>query len=143
VVLKTCNPGSRDFQDQVLASTGRPLYESIGGLLHELGEPLIGESGYSSIGAVIGATFPEEGRKLRALMPHALILVPGYGAQGGSAESAAACFNDDGLGAVVSSSRGITYKFSSPDLPCHEFVATVRENTLRMIDDVTAALRTS
>jgi orotidine-5'-phosphate decarboxylase len=143
VVLKTSNPGSRDFQDQPLAATGRPLYESIAAIVHELGNPLIGESGYSSIGAVIGATFPEEGRRLRILMPQAIILVPGYGAQGGSAESAAASFNDDGLGAVVSSSRGITYKYSSPDLPCHAFVAAVRENTLRMIEDINRALRIS
>jgi len=143
VVLKTSNPGSRDFQDQPVAATGRPLYESIAATISELGTTLVGESGYSSIGAVIGATFPEDGRKLRALMPRALILVPGYGAQGGSAGSAAACFNDDGLGAVVSSSRGITYKYSSPDLPCHSFVAAVRENTLRMIDDITTALRIS
>jgi orotidine-5'-phosphate decarboxylase len=143
VVLKTSNPGSRDFQDQLLAATGRPLYESIAATVHELGSALVGDSGYSSIGAVIGATFPEEGRTLRTLMPRALILVPGYGAQGGSAESAAACFNEDGLGAVVSSSRGITYKYSSPDLPCHSFVAAIRENTLRMIDDITTALKAS
>ena len=143
VVLKTSNPGSRDFQDQPVGATGRPLYELIAATVDELGSALAGESGYSSIGAVIGATFPEDGRKLRALMPRAIILVPGYGAQGGSAESAAACFNDDGLGAVVSSSRGITYKYSSPDSPCHAFVAAVRENTLRMIDDITKALKTS
>jgi orotidine-5'-phosphate decarboxylase len=143
VVLKTSNPGSRDFQDQPLVATGGPLYESIGATVDELGLALVGESGYSSIGAVIGATFPEEGRKLRTLMPRALILVPGYGAQGGSAESAAACFNDDGLGAVVSSSRGITYKYSAPDVACHAFVAAVRENTLRMIDDINRALRIS
>jgi orotidine-5'-phosphate decarboxylase len=143
VVLKTSNPGSRDFQDQILAATGRTLYESIAGMIRELGDQMIGESGYSSIGAVIGATFPDDGRKLRALMPHAIILVPGYGAQGGSAESAAACFNDDGLGAVVSSSRGITYRYSPPDLPCREFVAAIRENTLRMIDEITAALKVS
>jgi orotidine-5'-phosphate decarboxylase len=143
VVLKTSNSGSRDFQDQPVASTGRPLYESIAATVDDLGRALAGESGYSSIGAVIGATFPEDGRKLRALMPRAIILVPGYGAQGGSAESAAACFNDDGLGAVVSSSRGITYRYASPDLRCHSFVAAVRENTLRMIDDITAALKIS
>jgi|SRR5579864_7195179 len=143
VVLKTSNAGSRDFQDQPVAATGRPLYESIAATVNALGGALVGESGYSSIGAVIGATFPEEGRRLRTLMPQAIILVPGYGAQGGSAESAAACFKDDGLGAVVSSSRGITYKYSSPDLPCHSFVAEVRENTLRMIDDITTALRIS
>src|ERR1700674_4785962 len=103
VVLKTSNPGSKDFEDQRLAETGRPLYEKIGGALNEMGRELVGESGYSSIGAVIGATFPEEGRRLRELMPRALILVPGFGAQGGSARAAAECFNDDGLGAVVSS----------------------------------------
>ena len=143
VVLKTSNSGSRDFQDQPLVATGKPLYESIAATVHELGGVLVGESGYSSVGAVIGATFPEEGRKLRRLMPSALILVPGYGAQGGSAESAAACFNNDGLGAVVSSSRGITYKYSSPDLPCQAFMGAVRENTLRMIDEITSALKTS
>jgi orotidine-5'-phosphate decarboxylase len=143
VVLKTSNPGSSDFQDQPLATTGRPLYESIAATVHELGSALVGDSGYSSIGAVIGATFPEEGRKLRTLLPRAVILVPGYGAQGGSAESAAACFNEDGLGAVVSSSRGITYKYSSPDIACHAFVAALRENTLRMIDDISRALRIS
>lgn len=143
VVLKTSNPGSRDFQDQIVAATGRPLYGSIAAMVNELGQGLKGESGYSPIGAVIGATFPEEGRKLRALMPNALILVPGYGAQGGSAESAAACFNRDGLGAVVSSSRGITYRYPSADLPCQLYINSVRENTLRMIEDITAALRIS
>ena len=143
VVLKTSNPGSRDFQDQPVAGSGRPLYESVAATVNELGEALTGESGYSSIGAVIGATFPEEGRKLRALMPKALILVPGYGAQGGSAKSAAACFNEDGLGALVSSSRGITYRYPSPGVPCQAYINAVRENTLRMIEDITTALTSS
>src|ERR1700686_4682931 len=143
VVLKTSNPGSRDFQDQPVTATGRPLYESIAATVDELGPALVGESGYSSIGAVIGATFPEDGRKLRALMPQALILVPGYGAQGGSAESAAACFNADGLGAVVSSSRGITYAYSSPDISREAFARTVRENTQKMIYEITSALKPS
>lgn len=139
VVLKTSNPGSKDFEDQTLAETGRPLYEKIAGVLNELGDPLIGESGYSSIGAVIGATFPEEGRRLRALMPKALILVPGYGAQGGSARAAAECFNEDGLGAIVNSSRGITYAFGETGISRDGFVRAVRENTRRMIDEVNAA----
>src|SRR5580700_498210 len=122
VVLKTSNPGSKDFEDQPLESTGRPLYEKIGGVLNELGDELVGESGYSSVGAVIGATFPDEGRRLRSLMPKAMILVPGYGAQGGSAEAAAECFNEDGLGAIVSSSRGITYGFSDPNISRDAFV---------------------
>jgi orotidine-5'-phosphate decarboxylase len=143
VVLKTSNPGSRDFQDQRLETTGRPLYESIASALHELGEELVGESGYSSIGAVIGATFPEEGRRLRELMPRAPILVPGYGAQGGSAQAAAECFNDDGLGAIVSSSRGATYAFGDPNISRDAFVRAVREKTERMIADVNAAVKTA
>jgi orotidine-5'-phosphate decarboxylase len=142
VVLKTSNPGSKDFEDQPLESTGRPLYEKIAGVLNELGRELTGESGYSSIGAVIGATFPEEGRRLRQLMPKAPILVPGYGAQGGSAKAAAECFNEDGLGAIVSSSRGITYAFSDPNISRDAFVQLVREKTLRMIDEVNAAVKT-
>jgi orotidine-5'-phosphate decarboxylase len=140
VVLKTSNPGSKDFEDQPLESTGRPLYEKIAGVLNELGRELTGESGYSSIGAVIGATFPEEGRRLRQLMPKAPILVPGYGAQGGSAKAAAECFNEDGLGAIVSSSRGITYAFSDPNISRDAFVRLVREKTLRMIGEVNAAI---
>jgi orotidine-5'-phosphate decarboxylase len=141
VILKTSNPGSKDFEDQPLEATGRPLYEKIGGVLNELGEDLVGASGYSSIGAVIGATFPEEGRRLRALMPKALILVPGYGAQGGSANAAAECFNEDGLGAIVNSSRGITYAFGDPDISREAFMRSVRENTLRMIEEVNAAVK--
>jgi orotidine-5'-phosphate decarboxylase len=140
VILKTSNPGSKDFEDQPLESTGRPLYEKIAGVINELGDGLTGESGYSSIGAVIGATFPEEGRRLRALMPRALILVPGYGAQGGSAKAAAECFNDDGLGAIVNSSRGITYKFGDPAISRDAFVRSVRENTQRMIEEINSAV---
>jgi orotidine-5'-phosphate decarboxylase len=139
-ILKTSNPGSRDFEDQPLESTGRPLYEKIAGALNELGEGLVGASGYSSMGAVIGATFPEEGRRLRELMPKALILVPGYGTQGGSAKAAAECFNDDGLGAIVNSSRGITYAFADPDISRDAFVRSVREKTLRMIEDINRAV---
>jgi orotidine-5'-phosphate decarboxylase len=139
-VLKTSNPGSKDFEDQPLEATGRPLYEKIAGALNELGRDLVGESGYSSIGAVIGATFPEEGRRLRELMPKALILVPGYGAQGGSAKAAAECFNADGLGAIVSSSRGATYSFGDPAISRDSLVRSVREYTRRMIDDINAAV---
>jgi orotidine-5'-phosphate decarboxylase len=139
VVLKTSNPGSRDFQDQPLEGTGRPLYETIARVINELGKDLVGESGYSSIGAVVGATFPEDGRKLRALMPRAIILVPGYGAQGGSAQSAAACFDEYGLGALVSSSRGTTYSYSGPDISRAAYTQTVRENMQRMIEDIRKA----
>jgi orotidine-5'-phosphate decarboxylase len=143
VVLKTSNPGSRDYQDQVLQSTGRPLYETIAQTIRELGEGLVGKSGYSSIGAVIGATFPEDASRLRALLPQAFILVTGYGAQGASSQGAAACFNTDGLGAIVNSSRGITYSFGNENASKETFVKSVRENTLRMRDEITAAARGS
>lgn len=139
VVLKTSNPGSRDFQDQTLEDSGRPLYESIAAIIEDLGKEMIGASGYSSIGAVVGATFPEDGRRLRELMPHAIILVPGYGAQGGSAQSAAACFHENGLGAVVSSSRGITYAHTDPGISRAAFVQMVRDNTRRMVDEIVKA----
>jgi orotidine-5'-phosphate decarboxylase len=139
-VLKTSNEGSKDFEDQPLEATGRPLYEKIADALNELGAGLVGATGYSSVGAVIGATFPEEGRRLRALMPKALILVPGFGTQGGSAKAAAECFNEDGLGAIVNSSRGITYAFGNPDISRDAFVRSVRENTRRMIDEINSAV---
>ncbi len=143
IVLKTSNPGSRDYQDQALQETGRPLYETIAESIRDFGEPLIGESGYSSIGAVIGATFPEDARRLRALLPRAFILVTGYGAQGASSRGAAACFNADGLGAIVNSSRGITYSFGNESVTKELFVQSVRENTLRMRDEIAAALVSS
>jgi orotidine-5'-phosphate decarboxylase len=141
VVLKTSNPGSKDFQDLELRATGRPLYEKIAEAIQELGEPLTGESGYSSIGAVVGATFPDDARRLRALLPSAFILVTGYGSQGACGRDAAVCFNSDGMGAIVSSSRGITYSYPHIDLAPEIFTDCVRENTLRMIDDVTSALK--
>jgi orotidine-5'-phosphate decarboxylase len=139
IVLKTSNPGSRDYQDQALQDTRRPLYETIAETVHEFAEGLMGESGYSSVGAVIGATFPEDASRLRALLPRAIILVTGYGAQGASSRGAAACFRADGLGAIVNSSRGITYAFGNEDVTKELFVKSVRENTLRMRDDIAAA----
>lgn len=140
IVLKTSNPGSRDYQDQALQSTGRPLYETIAQTICDFGEGLVGASGYSSIGAVIGATFPEDAGRLRALLPRAFILVTGYGAQGASSRGAAACFNPDGRGAIVNSSRGITYSFGNENVSKATFVKSVRENTLRMRDEIAAAL---
>ncbi len=145
VVLKTSNEGSRDYQDQVLQATGRSLYESVAAMVNELGKPLMGGSDYSSVGAVVGATFPDDARRLRSLMPQAFILVTGYGAQGASGRNAAICFNADGLGAIVSSSRAITYAYADEDVDSGSFAKCVRENMLRMIDDimnaVTAAAR--
>lgn len=104
ILVKTSNPSSGEFQDQLTG--GRPLYELVGQKVAEWGELHMGNS-YSYIGAVVGATYPEMGRILRGLMPKTFILVPGYGAQGGKAEDLRPYFNKDGLGAIVSSSRGI------------------------------------
>ena len=104
VLVKTSNPSSGEFQDQLV--NGRPLYELVGEKVAEWGDGFMGDS-YSYVGAVVGATYPEMGKILRKIMPKAYILVPGYGAQGGQGKDLVHFFNEDGLGAIVNSSRGI------------------------------------
>lgn len=104
ILVKTSNPSSGEFQDQLI--DGRPLYELVGEKVAEWGETCMGD-GYSNIGAVVGATYPEMGKALRKIMPKTFILVPGYGAQGGKGKDLVHFFNEDGLGAIVNSSRGI------------------------------------
>lgn len=104
VLVKTSNPSSGEFQDRLI--DGRPLYEHVGEKVARWGEEHMGDS-YSYIGAVVGATYPEMGKILRRLMPKTFILVPGYGAQGGTGKDLVHFFNSDGLGAIVNSSRGI------------------------------------
>ena len=107
ILVKTSNPSSGEFQDQRLADGDmRPLYEQVGEKVACWGETHMG-SEYSYVGAVVGATYPEQGKILRKIMPKAFILVPGYGAQGGKGADLVHFFNDDGLGAIVNSSRGI------------------------------------
>jgi len=107
ILVRTSNPSAGEFQD--LAQDGMKVYETVAEKVNEWGRALVGESGYSSIGAVVGATYPEEAAELRSRMPGAYFLVPGYGAQGGSADDVAPCFNADGLGAVVNASRAIIF----------------------------------
>ncbi len=104
ILVKTSNPSSGEFQDQLV--NGRPLYELVGEKVAEWSEEHMGDT-YSYIGAVVGATYPEMGAALRKLMPKTFILVPGYGAQGGQGKDLVNFFNEDGLGAIVNSSRGI------------------------------------
>ena len=104
VLVKTSNPSSGEFQDQKV--DGRPLYELVADKVNEWGQMSM-DGEYSNVGAVVGATYPEQGAILRKKMKRTYILVPGYGAQGGKAEDLAAFFNKDGLGAIVNSSRGI------------------------------------
>jgi orotidine-5'-phosphate decarboxylase len=105
VLVKTSNPSSGEFQDK--ETDGKPLYEIVGEYVDKWGADTIGACGYSAVGAVVGATYPKMGKILRKIMPKTYILVPGYGAQGGTADELKPYFNEDGLGAIVNSSRGI------------------------------------
>ena len=110
VLVKTSNPSSGEFQDRLI--DGRPLYEHVGEQVEKWGLDSM-DGAYSNVGAVVGATYPEMGKILRNIMPHAYILVPGYGAQGGKGKDLVHFFNKDGLGAIVNSSRGIIAAWKS------------------------------
>ena len=109
VLVKTSNPSSGDFQD--LESSGKKMYVIVGDLVNKWNQETIGERGYGSVGAVVGATYPEQAVVLRKIMPKSIFLVPGYGAQGGGADDTIPCFNPDGYGAIVNSSRGIIFAY--------------------------------
>ena len=122
VLVKTSNPSSGDLQDLRLES-GLTVYQHMADLVAEWGSGLIGASGYSSVGAVVGATYPEQLRELRGRVPTVPFLIPGYGHQGGTAADAAPGFDAQGLGAVVNSSRGIIYAHNDSGLPYAEAAA--------------------
>jgi orotidine-5'-phosphate decarboxylase len=113
VLVRTSNPGARDFQD-LSGTDGIPLYEKVAEWVEKKSLESCGECGLGFVGAVVGATYPEDLIRLRRLMPHAWILVPGYGAQGGSAADVAGAFLSSGLGAIVNNSRGIIFAFKNP-----------------------------
>jgi orotidine-5'-phosphate decarboxylase len=110
ILVKTSNPGSGDFQDKILQD-GKKVFELVAEKVKEWGKDFIGNSGYSSVGAVVGATWPEEALKLRAIMPTTPFLIPGYGAQGGSGKDAIVSMDKNGLGGIVNSSRGIIFAY--------------------------------
>jgi orotidine-5'-phosphate decarboxylase len=140
VLARTSNRGSADLQGLGLAGGGT-VDERVAAMVDRLGEGLVGAAGYSSVGAVVGATFPEDAARLRRIMPRAIFLLPGYGAQGGGAEGLAACFDRDGLGAVVSASRSVTYpNGAEAATSAGDYRALVRASLLAMIADVDAAL---
>jgi orotidine-5'-phosphate decarboxylase len=111
VLVKTSNPGGRMLQDLVI--DGRPLYRVVGDYVEQLAAASSGTSGYGAVGAVVGATYPEQAAELRAAMPHTWFLVPGFGAQGGTARDVAAAFDPSGRGAIVNNSRGIIFAHSA------------------------------
>ena len=139
ILVKTSNPSSGEFQDQII--DGKPLYEYVGEKVAAWGTQHMGEA-YSYVGAVVGATYPQVGRMMRQVMPKAFILVPGYGAQGGKGADLAPYFNEDGLGAIVNSSRGIIaaykqeqYARFSPE----NYADASRQAVLDMIADIRQA----
>lgn len=140
VLVKTSNPSSGEFQDRLI--DGRPLYEHVGEKVAEWGAECMGDS-YSYVGAVVGATYPEMGKVLRKIMPKAYILVPGYGAQGGKGADLVHFFNEDGLGAIVNSSRGIIAAWQQEKYEkfgAAHFGEASRAAILEMREDIAQAL---
>lgn len=140
VLVKTSNPSSGEFQDRKI--DGRPLYELVAEKVVEWGEASM-DGTYSNVGAVVGATYPEMSKSLRKLMPHTYFLVPGYGAQGGTAEDLKYCFNEDGLGAVVNSSRGIIAAYKKEayaKFGAEHFGEASRQAVIDMIADINSVL---
>ena len=140
ILVKTSNPSSGEFQDQLI--NGKPLYEMVGEKVAQWGEDHMGDS-YSYIGAVVGATYPEQGEILRKVMPKSFILVPGYGAQGGKGKDLVHFFNEDGLGAIVNSSRGIIAAYKQEayaQFGAENFGDASRAAVEAMIADIQGAL---
>lgn len=140
ILVKTSNPSSGDFQDQMVGD--RPVYKLVGEKVAQWGETCMGDD-YSYVGAVVGATYPEMGKTLRKIMPKAYILVPGYGAQGGQGKDLVHFFNEDGLGAIVNSSRGIIAAYKQEKYAKfgeENFADASRAAAEDMIADITGAL---
>lgn len=141
ILVKTSNPSSGDFQDRIV--DGRPLYEWVGEKVAQWGEELMGET-YSYVGAVVGATYPEMGKVLRKVMPKSFILVPGYGAQGGKGADLVHFFDQDGLGAIVNSSRGIIAAYKQEKYArygAENYADASRAAVQDMIADIDGALQ--
>jgi len=136
VLVRTSNPGGDAIQSLQLKD-GRTVAEAVGDVVAELGARCVGESGYSNVGMVVGATKPEDAAKLRERYPQQLFLVPGFGAQGGSADDVKACFKPDGTGALVTASRSVIYAFEQTGVDWPSRV-TIAARKLR--DDITAIL---
>ena len=140
VLVKSSNPSSGEFQDRVI--DGRPLYELVGEKVAQWGDELMGDE-YSYVGAVVGATYPEMGKVLRKIMPKTFILVPGYGAQGGKGADLVHFFNEDGLGAIVNSSRGIIAAYKQEkykEFGAENYADASRAAVKDMIADISGAL---
>ncbi len=139
VLVKTSNPSSGELQDMKLEN-GATVYEQMGRMCESWGEELPGKYGYSGVGAVVGATYPEQLAEMRAKAPHTFFLVPGYGAQGGGAQDAKNAFDARGLGAVINSSRGIMCAWKKQGLSEDDFAQAARTEALRMKEDILSTI---
>ena len=142
ILVKTSNPSSGEFQDRLI--DGKPLYEWVGQKVDEWGADCMGSNGYSYVGAVVGATYPEMGKILRDIMPKSYILVPGYGAQGGKGADLVHFFNKDGLGAIVNSSRGIIAAYQNEKYASFGeagYADAARQAVIDMREDIAGALQ--
>ncbi len=140
VLVKTSNPSSGELQDKLV--DGKPIYELVGEQVATWGQECMGDE-YSYVGAVVGATYPEQGKILRKVMPKAFILVPGYGAQGGKGADLVHFFNEDGLGAIVNSSRGIIAAYQQEKYAkfgAANYADASRAAVLDMREDIAGAL---
>lgn len=143
VLVKTSNPSSGELQDK-LVDGSKPVYELMGEMVDKWSQELMGDCGYSYVGAVVGATYPEMGKVLRDIMPKSYILVPGYGAQGGKGADLTHFFDKDGLGAIVNSSRGIIAAYKKEEYNAYGqtgYADASRQAVLDMKEDLKNALK--
>ena len=139
VLVKTSNPSSGELQDMKLEN-GSTVYAQMGSMCENWGESLMGKYGYSGVGAVVGATYPDQLAEMRAKAPHTFFLVPGYGAQGGGAQDAKNAFDKRGLGAIINSSRGIMCAWKKQGLTEDDFAEAARAEALRMKEDILSTI---
>lgn len=139
VLVKTSNPSSGELQDMKLEN-GATVYEQMGRMCESWGEELPGKYGYSGVGAVVGATYPDQLLEMRQKAAHTFFLVPGYGAQGGGAQDAKNAFDKNGLGAIINSSRGIMCAWKKQGLTEDDFAKAARNEALRMKDDILSTI---
>jgi len=144
ILVKTSNPSSGELQDLKL-ETGKTVYEAVGELVNNWGQELTGENGYSSIGAVVGATYPQQLEELRKMMPNTYFLIPGYGAQGGKAGDIALGFDKDGLGGIVNASRSLMCAYKQDrwkdTFAEVQFAEATRAEAIRMRDELNSAIK--
>ncbi len=139
VLVKTSNKSSGELQDRLI--DGTPVYAIMGDMCEEWGKDTIGKYGYSSVGAVVGATYPEQLTELRKRLPHTFFLVPGYGAQGGGAAGLTGAFDENGIGAIVNSSRAVMCAYMNEGCDPRDFAAAAPREVLCMKEDISSHIK--